>query len=105
MISEQAAECLVEVAASTIRNSPQAFPEVLGELAAPIYLTDGEGTLTYFNKACVNFAGRTPRLGTDKWCVSWKLYTTEGEPLAHESCPMAVAIRERRPVRGAEAIA
>jgi len=95
MISEEAAHCLIEVAASAVRNCPQAFPEVLDKLAAPIYLTDSEGTLTYFNDACVNLAGRTPRVGTDKWCVTWKIYTTDGEYLAHDSCPMAVAIRER----------
>src|SRR4051794_12279007 len=105
MISEQAADCLIEVAASAIRSSPNAFPEVLDELVAPIYLTDAEGTLTYFNNACVNFAGRTPRVGTDKWCVSWKIYTTDGEYLPHDACPMAVAMREQRSVRGVEAIA
>ena len=84
MMSEQAAHCLIEVAASAILSS-QAFPEVLDQLAAPIYLTDSEGTLTYFNDACVKLAGRTPRVGTDKWCVTWKLYRTDGEylPMTH----------------------
>src|SRR3954463_12896229 len=105
MLSEKAADCLIEVAANAIRGSPQAFVEVLDEFPAPIYLTDSDGTLTYFNHACVKFAGRTPRLGADKWCVTWKLYRTNGEYLPHDACPMAVAIRERRCIRGAEAIA
>jgi PAS domain-containing protein len=105
MLSEQAAQCLIEVAASAIRTSPKAFPEVLDELAPPIYLTDRDGTLTYFNNACISLAGRTPRVGTDKWCVTWKIYRTDGEYLPHDSCPMAVAIRERRSIRGVEAIA
>jgi hypothetical protein len=105
MTSEQAANCLIDVAAAAIRSSPQAFPEVLDELAAPIYLTDGHGTLTYFNNACVSLAGRTPRVGTDKWCVTWKIYTIDGEYLPHDACPMAIAIREGRSIRGAEAIA
>src|SRR5438045_3299690 len=105
MLSEQAAHCLIEVAASAIRSSPQFFPEVLDELAVPIYSTDSEGTLTYFNDACVDLAGRTPRVGSDKWCVTWKIYTTDGEFLPHDACPMAVAIRERRSIRGVEAIA
>ena len=105
MISERAAQCLVQVAADGIRRSPEAFHEVLDELAAPIYSTDSDGTLTYYNRACIRLAGRTPRVGTDKWCVTWKIYTTEGERLPHEACPMAVAIRERRAVRGVEAVA
>ena len=35
--------------------------------------------------------------------MSWKLYTAEGEPLAHADCPMAVAVKEGRPVRGVTA--
>jgi PAS domain S-box-containing protein len=105
MISERAAQCLVKVAADGILGSPEAFHEVLDELAAPVYSTDSEGTLTYFNPACIRLAGRTPQVGTDKWCVTWKIYTAGGEWLAHEACPMAVAIREKRAIRGVEAVA
>jgi two-component sensor histidine kinase len=49
-------------------------------------------------------AGRTPQPG-DEWCVTWKLYWPDGSPLPHNECPMAVALRENRSVRGAEAIA
>lgn len=78
---------------------------ILDELPVPIYTTDAEGAVTYWNRACVEFAGREPQLGQDRWCVTWQLYTTTGEPLAHEDCPMAQTIRERRPVRDAIAIA
>src|SRR5436190_17654000 len=105
MTSENAAHRLIEVAASAIRSYPEAFPEVLDEVGAPIYLTDNQGTLTYFNDACVKLAGRTPRIGTDKWCVTWKIYRTDGKFLPHDACPMAVAIREKRSIRGVEAIA
>src|SRR3712207_7069326 len=60
--------------------------------------------LSYWNRACVEFAGREPRLGEDRWCVTWKIYTTSGDPLPHHKCPMAQAIRERREIRGAVAI-
>jgi PAS domain S-box-containing protein len=77
----------------------------LDRIAAPTYVTDAEGNVTYWNRACVEFAGRTPELGSDRWCVTWKLYTTGGDPLPHHACPMAVAIKEQRAVRGAVAIA
>src|SRR6185436_10086648 len=38
-------------------------------------------------------------------CGSWKLYWPDGRPLPHDQCPMAVALKEGRPVRGVEAIA
>ncbi|HEX3414142.1 MAG TPA: PAS domain S-box protein, partial [Stellaceae bacterium] len=41
----------------------------------------------------------------DHWCVSWRLCRPDGTPLPHDECPMAVALREDRPVRGVEVIA
>jgi len=78
---------------------------MLNELPAAIYITDTQGVVTHFNQTCIAFAGRTPRVGQDSWCVTWKLYTEEGEYLPHDQCPMAVAIRERRIIRGARAMA
>ena len=72
---------------------------------APLYATDESGKILYFNAACVQFAGRTPTLNVDRWCVTWKLYTDEGTFLPHDQCPMAVAIRGGEPVRGVEAYA
>lgn len=77
----------------------------LDELSVPIYTTDAAGSVTYWNHACIEFAGRVPALGEDRWCVTWHLYTTDGERLAHDECPMAQAIHERRPIRDAVAIA
>ncbi len=77
----------------------------LDDLPAPIYVTDADGMVTHFNQACIGFAGRTPAVGKDRWCVTWKLYTDDGEPLPHDQCPMAIAILQRREVRGVTAIA
>jgi len=71
----------------------------------PIYVTDEEGVVIFANDACEAFTGRAPAPGQDRWCVTWKLYTRAGEFLPHDQCPMAVAIREQRPVRGASAVA
>jgi len=70
-----------------------------------VYVTDGDGLITYYNKACVDFAGRSASLGEDRWCVTWKLFTDDGQFMPHDECPMAVAIKERREVRGLTAIA
>ena len=78
---------------------------LLDRLPVPIYTTDASGAVTYWNRACVEFAGREPRLGEDKWCVTWKIYTTSGEFMPHDRCPMAEAIRQQREIRGKVAIA
>jgi PAS domain S-box-containing protein len=88
-----------------LRDSEQRLTELLAAIPAAIYTTDAQGKITYFNEAAVEFSGRTPVLGSDEWCVTWKLFMPDGTPLPHDQCPMAVALREGRAVRGAEAVA
>ena len=78
--------------------------QLLEALPAAIYTTDALGRITFYNQAAVAFAGRMPALG-EEWCVSWRMFQTDGTPLPHSQCPMAVAIHEQRPIHGAEAIA
>jgi PAS domain S-box-containing protein len=92
-------------AEETLRENERRFREMIDALPAAIYTTDAEGRLTHFNPAAVEFSGRVPELGTQHWCLSWKLFRADGTPMPHEDCPMAVALKEGRIVRGAEAIA
>src|SRR5690348_12206993 len=80
------------------------FRSVLDTIPAAVYTTDAAGRITYYNRAAVDLAGREPTLGEDQWCVTWRLYDLDGTPLPHECCPMAVALKENRPIRGVEAI-
>jgi PAS domain S-box-containing protein len=88
-----------------VQESEQRLKELLAAIPAAIYTTDAQGRITYFNEAAVELAGRTPELGSDEWCVTWKLFLPDGTPLPHDQCPMAVALREERPIRNAEAVA
>lgn len=92
-------------ATAELRQTQDWLRAVIDDLPAAVYTTDAEGRITLFNKACVEFSGRVPQLGTDIWCVTWKLYWPDGTPLPHDECPMAIALKERRPVRGVEAVA
>jgi PAS domain S-box-containing protein len=87
------------------RESEGRLRDILDALPVALYTTDAEGRITYYNEAAVEMSGRRPTLGDDKWCVSWKLFHPDGTPLPHDECPMAVALEEQRPVRGAEAVA
>jgi PAS domain S-box-containing protein len=97
-------EEILETALDALATVPD-WREVLDELPAPIYTTDAEGAVTYWNRACVELAGREPQLGEDKWCVTWRIYSTTGDRVPHDQCPMAEAIKEQRIVRDAVAIA
>jgi PAS domain S-box-containing protein len=85
-------------------GSPQ-FRDLLDALPAAIYTTDAAGRITFFNQAAVEFSGRTPEIGSDQWCVTWRLYWPDGRPMAHDECPMARALKEDLPIRGGEAVA
>lgn len=81
------------------------FREVVAQLPLALYATDADGRVTYFNEAAARLVGRQPRLWHDRWCIAHRLFQVDGSPLAHEDCPLAVALREDRPIRGIEALA
>jgi PAS domain-containing protein len=98
MQAQQTPEEILDKALNALSSNPD-WRGVLDALPAPIYVTDGDGAVTYWNEVCARIAGRVPQLGHDRWCVAWKLYTTTGEFLPHDQCPMARAIRERQVIR------
>lgn len=78
--------------------------ELFREIDAAVYTTDPDGRLTYYNEAAAALWGRRPVLGLDRWCGSWRIYDTDGTPLPHDRCPMAVTLQEGHEVRGAQAV-
>jgi PAS domain S-box-containing protein len=94
-----------EAASGGWPHDQQFYRELLQALPAAIYTTDAAGWISFYNEPAVELAGRRPELGSDRWCVSWRLYWPDGTPMAHDECPMAVALREDGPIRGREIIA
>jgi PAS domain S-box-containing protein len=81
------------------------FRELLEALPAAVYATDASGRITFYNQAAADLWGHRPELGKSKWCGSWRLYWPDGKPMPHDQCPMAMTLKEKRLVRGTEAIA
>jgi PAS domain S-box-containing protein len=79
--------------------------EILHALPTAVYTTDAAGHITFYNAAAAELWGVRPELGKSEFCGSWKLYWPDGTPLPHHECPMALALKEKRPIRGMEAIA
>ena len=90
---------------ATLRERERRFRELLDALPAAVYTTDAAGRITYYNEAAAELWGHRPALGSSEWCGSWKLFWPDGTPLPHDECPMAVALKEDRTVRGMEAAA
>ncbi len=87
------------------RDSELQLRQLLEALPAAVYTIDAEGRITFFNEAAADLWGCRPELGKSEWCGSWRLYWPDGRPMRHDECPMAVALKEGRPIRGAEAAA
>ena len=81
------------------------FRALVDALPAAVYTTDAAGRITYFNEAAATLWGCRPELGKSEWCGSWRIFWPDGRPLPHDQCPMAIALKENRPVRGQDAIA
>jgi PAS domain S-box-containing protein len=79
--------------------------EVLEGLPIAVCATDAEGFLTFYNDAAAELWGRRPELGRERWSGALRLFHPDGRPMPRDECPMAVTLREGKPVRGAEAIA
>ena len=84
-------------------DSPS-YRQFLEALGVAVYTTDAEGRITFFNEAAADFWGRRPEIG-EEWCGSWKLFWPDGRPMRHDECPMAIALKEARSVRGIEGVA
>lgn len=103
---------LDEATSAAVDRPPSdfAFPrsellDVLEALPEATYITDAQGRISFYNEAAAQLWGVRPELGKSKFCGSWKLCWPNGTPLPHDQSPIAMALKEKRPIRGLEAVA
>ncbi len=89
-------------AIGALQESEWSHRELVRALPTAAYMCDVQGRITIYNEAAVTLWGRAPELGLESWCGSYKIYRPDGTPLPLDQCPMAVSLREGRPVRGEE---
>ena len=87
-----------------LRGSELRFRRLIEKLPAAAYTCDADGLITFFNEQAVALWGRAPRLHdpSDRYCGSFKLFSGDGVPIAHERCWMARALHEERDFDGEE---
>jgi PAS domain-containing protein len=82
--------------------------QVAGYLAMPVFLVDEDGALEYYNEPAEVLLGQryeeTGQIALEIWGKLWLPTDPDGRQLAPEELPVAVAVRERRPVLGNVAI-
>jgi PAS domain S-box-containing protein len=88
-----------------LNESEHRYRQIIQGLPAAIYTTDAEGRIMQYNTASVILWGREPEIGKDLWCGSWKIFKPDGiTPMPLDACPMAVALKEGRPVYNEEIV-
>jgi len=87
---------------AALRDSESKYRQLIHVLETPLYTTDAEGRITLYNKAAVDLWGREPEIGKDLWCGSYKIFNIDGSYMPLYTCPMAMCLKEKRPVYGEE---
>lgn len=82
----------------------RASVDLIQALPAAIYTCDRDGLIETFNASAVELWGVAPELGKTRWCGARRILRPDGSPLAPDTCPMAVTLREGKAVRGVEII-
>ncbi len=89
----------------TLTASPLLEKQLIDSIPAAVYTTDLNGRILHFNDFAAKLWGRSPKIGHDLWCGSWKIFKPDGlTPIPLDTCPMAVTLRTGKPVVGEEII-
>lgn len=78
--------------------------QALTALPTPVFVTDAEGTIVFYNEAAVAMWGGRPQLNVDKFCGPVRLFRPDGRPIAREDCATARALRTGEAIAGEEAV-
>lgn len=89
-------------AEAALHASESRYRQLIDTLPVAVYTTDADGYLTLFNEAAEKLWGRTPEIGVDRWSGEHSLFNANGALLPPYESPMASALRDRQPARGAE---
>lgn len=104
-VSQSPLDEIVRFATTVLQEGSQKAVTALDGVGMPVYVTNADGILIHFNLACVRFAGRTPSLGHDRWCITHRRLTKDGIPQHFSEYPVAESLRSGRPIRGIVAYA
>lgn len=94
----------LELLQSEMVNREYFLSQIIQGLPGAFYTCDLQGKITYYNDTVAKLWGRKPEIGKDLWCGSWKIFTSDGQFLPLEECPMARCLKEGKIINGEEII-
>jgi PAS domain S-box-containing protein len=106
-----AINCFLDITArkqaeAMLRQRNVEYRRLLANLPAAAYTCDAEGLITYYNPLAVRVWGRRPELNhpADRYCGSFRLFSSDGAPIRHDECWMALALQTGEPQNGREIV-
>ncbi len=79
--------------------------QLAGYLTLPIFVVDADGNLLYYNEPAEAILGyryeETGEMPLDEWGRIFSPTDEDGQPMAPEDLPLAMALRQPFPARGA----
>ena len=93
-----------QAAEEAVRASEHRFRALVHDLSAGVCTCDAAGHITYFNEAAAALWGRTPEIGREQWCGSFRIRRPDRTPVPLDKCPMALALKGERVSSGEELI-
>jgi PAS domain S-box-containing protein len=87
-------------------KSPVRANEVLNLVPVAAYTVDRAGRITGYNDRARQLWGQAPAIGDphQRFCGSCRMFQTDGTQLPHDRSPMAIALRDGRPVYNGEVV-
>lgn len=89
---------------AAMKEREMQYRQLLDNLQTPLYTTDIEGRMNYYNKAAADLWGREPQIGKDFWCGSVKAYTMQGELIPLDQAPMSECVKKGYAIIGHELV-
>lgn len=87
-----------------LKETENQFYQLFQNLQTPIYTTDPEGRITFYNMAAADLWGRKPEINKDFWYGSMKACTLDGKPLSLDKPAMAECMRQAQSIPALELI-
>jgi PAS domain-containing protein len=78
--------------------------EFASKLATPMFVTDADGNLVFFNEPAEVILGRSfteaGEMPASEWATLFKVEDVDGQPIQLERMPAGIAFTEREPAHG-----
>jgi PAS domain-containing protein len=75
--------------------------EFAQQLATPVFISDDEGRLVFYNEPAEDLLGRTfaeaGEMPAEEWQSIFEIETLDGQPMPLEEIPGGIALLQRRP--------